>query len=217
VAFSDFQTIEQVIGRYPLKVRQERFLPDVKAELPGWFIENLSFLLDMRALDESETFFSESFIFPLLQQAWKKHRKLKLWSHRILAYDNELFGEPDYLISALTEDATDRLVSRPLLAVAEAKKEDFTKGWAQCLAEMICCQKINKNDSVVIYGIVSTGIFWEFGKLDGNIFTKHPVSYSIGEPERVFGLVDFLFAECEKSLARAETLGVSGSEVNFGI
>jgi hypothetical protein len=200
--FSDFQSIEQVLAKYPLSVRQERFLPEVRVELSSLFLENLSFALDTKAVDESETFFSESLIFPFLQQAWKRHRRLKLWSHKSLALDGELIGEPDYLVSAQMEGVIDRLINKPLLAVAEAKKEDFTKGWAQCLAEMIACQKINQNAEIVVYGIVSTGMVWEFGKLTGNVFVKHPLAYSINEPERVLGLLDFIFAECEKQIER---------------
>ena len=202
--FSDFQSIEQVLAKYPLNIRQERFLPEVRVEPSSLFLENLSFSLDMKAVDESETFFSESFIFPFLQQAWKRHRRLKLWSHKALALDGELIGEPDYLISAQIEGVIDRLINKPLLAVTEAKKEDFTKGWAQCLAEMIACQRINQNEDIVIYGIVSTGIFWEFGKLAGNVFTKHTSAYSISEPEKVLGLLDFIFSECEKQIERNE-------------
>jgi hypothetical protein len=202
--FSDFQSIEQVLAMYPLSVRQERFLPEVRVEASSLFLENLSFSLDMKAVDESETFFSESFIFPFLQQAWKRHRRLKLWSHKTLALDGELIGEPDYLVSAQIEGVIDRLINKPLLAVTEAKKEDFTKGWAQCLAEMIACQRINQNEGMAIYGIVSTGMVWEFGKLTGNIFTKHPLAYSINEPEKVLGLLDFIFSECEKQIERNE-------------
>ena len=50
MAFSDFQNIEQVIGKYPLKIRQERFIPDVELELPGLFIENLDFSLEMKSV-----------------------------------------------------------------------------------------------------------------------------------------------------------------------
>ena len=92
----------------------------------------------------------------------------------------------------------DKLINKPFLAVAEAKKEDFTKGWAQCLAEMIACQKINADESVVIYGIVPTGLVWEFGKLEQDTFTKHIFSYSIRDPNQIFGILDFIFAECEK-------------------
>ena len=111
----------------------------------------------MRSVDESEAFLRECFIFPFLHQVWKRHRKLKLWSHQPLVCDRELYGEPDYLVSAVIESVTDKLIDKPFLAVAEAKREDFTKGWAQCLAEMIACQKINDDEQAVIYGIVPTG------------------------------------------------------------
>ena len=200
MAFSDFQNIEQVISQYPLEIRSGKFIPDVELELPDLFIENLNFSLEMRSVDESEAFFRENFIFPFLHQAWKRHRKLKLWSHRSLVYDQELYGEPDYLVSAMIEGVIDKLINKPFLAVAEAKKEDFARGWAQCLAEMIACQKINEDESVVIYGIVPTGLVWEFGKLEQDTFTKHIVSYSISAPNQIFGILDFIFAECEKQI-----------------
>lgn len=200
MAFSDFQNIEQVINQYPLEIRGGNFIPDVELELPDLFIENLNFSLEMRSVEESEAFFRENFIFPFLHQAWKRHRKLKLWSHRSLVYDRELYGEPDYLVSVMIEGVIDKLINKPFLAVAEAKKEDFARGWAQCLAEMIACQKINEDESVVIYGIVPTGLVWEFGKLEQNTFTKHIVSYSISAPNKIFGILDFIFTECEKQI-----------------
>jgi len=115
-------------------------------------------------------------------------------------YDN-LFGEPDYFVSVWTEEEViDKLVNKPLLAVAEAKKQDFEGGWAQCLAELIACQKINADEQLTVYGIVSTGIIWEFGKLKKNVFTRDLLSYTIADPQRVFGILDFVFMECEKQL-----------------
>ncbi|MBI1924015.1 hypothetical protein HYR99_07170 [Candidatus Poribacteria bacterium] len=200
MAFSNFQSIEQVINRYPLEIRQERFIPDVELELPDWFIENLNFSLEMKSVDENEAFFCENFIFPFLHQSWKRHRKLKLWSRRTLVYDSELFGEPDYLVSAVIEGVITKLINNPLLVVAEAKKEDFTKGWAQCLAEMIACQRMNEDENLVVHGIVSTGLVWEFGKLERETFTKHLISYSISDPNKIFGILDFIFAACEKQI-----------------
>ena len=161
MAFSDFKNIEQVIQLYPLQIRRERFLPGVQLELPVLFIENLNFSLERQAAQESEVF---SFIFPFLQQAWKRHPKLKLWVNQTLKYDDNLFGEPDYFVSVWTEkEVIDKLVNKPLLAVAEAKKQDFDGGWAQCLAELIACQKVNADEQLTVYGIVSTGIIWELG------------------------------------------------------
>ena len=200
MAYSDFKSVEQVIQTYPLRIHPERFIPDLQLELPSWFIENLDFLLDRQAIQESETFLRESFIFPFLQQAWKRHGTLKLWSQCALNVDNELYGEPDYFVSAWVDGVTDKLVDRPLLTVVEAKKQDFEGGWAQCLAELIACQKLNAGETVTVYGIVSTGIIWEFGKLETNIFAKHPLAYSITDPAKVFGILDFIFTACEKQL-----------------
>jgi len=102
-------------------------------------------------------------------------------------------------VSVWPDEVIDNLINTPLLAVAEAKKQDFEKGWGQCLAEMIACQKINHSDKLMIYGIVSTGTFWEFGQLSENRFTQHSISYSVAtEPQKVFGILDYIFAQCEK-------------------
>ena len=69
MAFSDFQSIEQVLAQYPLEVRQASFLSEIEAALPELLLENLRFLLTMKAVEENEAFFTERFIFPLLQQA----------------------------------------------------------------------------------------------------------------------------------------------------
>ncbi len=50
----------------------------------------------------------------------------------------------------------DRLVTRPFLAISEAKRDGFDGGWAQCLAEQVACRKLNEEDGITIYGIGST-------------------------------------------------------------
>ena len=201
MAFSDFQTIEQVLRHHPLLVIQERFLPAVRLAPPDWFLENLNFSLEKQALLESEMFFRENFIFPFLHYVWRQHSSLKLWTNHAIRYDDHFYGEPDYLIAAPPTAPARSLLGLPLLAVFEAKKQDFEAGWGQCLAAMIACQQMNHNVAVAIYGIVSTGILWEFGKLAGDRFIKHPISYSISDPSQVLGRVDFFFAECEAQLA----------------
>lgn len=201
MAFSRFKNIEQVIKKYPLKIQKEKFLPAVEKLLPSCFIEDLNFLIEMKSFDENENFYGESFIFPFLREAWKGHRKLKLWIRRTLVYDDELSGELDYLLSSLPEyEVIDKLINKPILAIAEVKTENFTQGWAQCLAGMIACQKINDNLDITIYGIVSTGFMWEFCKLEGNTLIKDPMSCFINNPHELFGNLDFVFAECEKQL-----------------
>jgi hypothetical protein len=198
MANSHFKSVGQVIGQYPLRYKREKFLHEVFCEPPEWFLENLDLATSRQAEDENEFFFRESLIYPFLQQAWKPYRHLKLWSHQKLIYDDTLSGEPDYLISTWRDEVIDKWVNTPLLAVAEAKRQDFEEGWGQCLAEMIACQKLNQDENLTVYGIVSTGMVWEFGQLEKTQFTKHPYSYSIADPQKVLGGLDYVFAACEK-------------------
>lgn len=200
MAFSDFKTVAQLLPRYPLQLEQQRFLPDTKLDLPTWFVTNMNFALDRKGTYESEQFFRESFIYPFLQLTWQRHQQLQLWINQSIAYDDTLFGEPDYLLSVWPQGIAHQLVNRPLLAVMEAKKQDFEAGWAQCLAAMIACQKLNEPEPLTIYGIVTTGLFWEFGRLEGSIFARDPRSYAITTPEQVYALLDFTFAQCAAQL-----------------
>jgi len=200
MAFGNFETVDDVLEKYPtLTYRINAFLPpEANLTVPAWLLENIEFALQTKP-GEGELFLRESLIFPILNEAWKRHRKLKLWSAKRLYYDDELFGEPDYFVSRMSSGR----IKTPLLAVGEAKKEKFDEGWGQCLAEMVACQKLNEADgrpNLVVYGIVSTGTMWEFGKLEGQVFTQHNVPCSIDNLARVLGLLDYLFNVCEEQL-----------------
>ena len=72
-------------------------------------------------------------------------------------------------------------------------------GWAQTLAEMIACQKVNEPHTIPIYGIVTTGNVWEFACLDGNVFTQDVYSYSIGlNTHKIVAVLDYISKEGEK-------------------
>ncbi|MGH9841339.1 MAG: hypothetical protein ACREEM_21505, partial [Blastocatellia bacterium] len=81
----------------------------------------------------------------------------------------------------------------PLVVVAEAKKNDFEQGWGQCLAELIAAQKLNGDARLVVYGIVTDGKLWEFGKLREEVFTKNTESYTVDHLARLFGALNYIF------------------------
>ncbi len=199
--FSDFKSVKQVIEKYPLAIHRESFLPNIEIEPPAGFLQELNFALMMQSEIESQMFFREYFIAPFMRHVWMRHPRLKLWVNQNLAYKDELTGAPDYFVARRVETVSHELVGKPLLAVAEAKQEDFIAGWGQCLAEMIACQKLNERGNITIYGIVSTGIYWEFGKLAGDTFTKNTLSYSINHPAQVLGALDTIFATCEQEIS----------------
>lgn len=205
MAFTDYKNMEQVIRKMPVKIINEKCFPDnLQTDLPDWFIDDLNFSLSVKSSQENEVFYEEFFIVPFLKEVWKRHRQLKVWSHFYIRYDDNLSGNPDYIISGLTEEKSYEIIKNPLLAVVQAKQQNFVTGLGQCLAAMIACRKINEADETLeqkeipVFGIVSTGEVWQFAKLEENVMSKHPVPVSIGNPEWLAAILDYIFAECEK-------------------
>ena len=81
----------------------------------------------------------------------------------------------------------------PLIMMVEAKKNDFELGWGQCLAEMVAAQKINDNPDFPVYGIVTDGTSWEFGRLVGDLFTRNRTNFTLANLPILFGAVDSIF------------------------
>ena len=60
-----------------------------------------------------------------------------------------------------------RMDSTHSLLVIEAKRDDIESGFTQLLAELVAVDQWDKApDSNVIFGAVSTGNVWQFGRLD---------------------------------------------------
>jgi hypothetical protein len=122
--------------------------------------------------------------------------RLKIWKGAKLESD-VAWGYVDYLIAE-----RQRYLSTPMLCIIEAKKDDFEKGLAQCLAEMYVCRLNNQaiGRSVDVMGIVSNGASWQFYKLTvlGEGFES--AVYSMGDLGRLLGLVRAVFSLCEQAL-----------------
>ena len=205
MAFTDYKSIEDVLQKEDVAILNEAFVPEHAAkELPEWFLQDITFALSIKSSKESEAFYEEFFIVPFLKEAWKNHRKIKVWSHIYLKYDDDLCGSPDYIVSGLRKAHTYEVLSTPLLAAIQAKQQNFIEGWGQCLAAMLACQKINVEHprnvqpTPPVYGIVSTGEIWEFGKLEAQTLKKYPAPISIANPTQLAGMLDYIFSECER-------------------
>jgi hypothetical protein len=83
--------------------------------------------------------------------------------------------------------------------IVEAKQDNFDEGWAQCLAAMVAAQRLNEQPQVV-FGIVSNGEIWEFGKLETNQFTKNSSIYLLQNLDRLFAAVHNIFSQCQLQL-----------------
>lgn len=61
-------------------------------------------------------------------------------------------------------------------------------------------QKINAKPEQTLFGIVSNGIRWEFGKLKSNLFTKNIKGYSIENFDTLFAVINSVFNECKTQI-----------------
>lgn len=130
-------------------------------------------------------------------EALRNHR-LRMWQERSLDAGKSPFrGKVDFIFTPYQVK-----LKTPFMVLSEAKKEDFEQGWGQCLLAMKTCQLLNDAEGVQfdMYGIVSTGKFWEFGKLtlDNQFFISD--SYTIAQPHLLLGVVDHIFSICEKNI-----------------
>ena len=103
---------------------------------------------------ESEITRREFLIAPIVFEV-RHLSKAKLNSEFWIEYNHQLRGSLDYFLRD----------ERNLLVV-EAKNADLTRGFTQLAVEMVALDKSDEDSKKPIYGAVTTGREWNFGKLD---------------------------------------------------
>ena len=200
MSFSEFKDIPQVQRKYDIKYRETNFIITNDFIVPELFQQEFKFNLDNMDTFASEAARCEMIIFPILREIYKNYsKKLALWVQKPISFDKELTGTPDYLISKKSEYGK-LFLEPPVLAVVEAKKNDFEQGWGQCLAELVASQKLNDNVELPVYGIVTDGKTWEFGQLETKIFTKNLTSFTIDHLSNLFSALNFIFNQINQAL-----------------
>jgi len=200
MAFTTYKSLSEVIKKFKIKYVGENFPVFEPNKAPEVLQDDISFTLQNVAYDISEPAICENLIYPVLKAAWRPFaNELALWSHQAIEFTEELSGTPDYLISRRS-DLGKIVLDYPLLAVVEAKKDDFTGGWAQCGLEMYVIQQLNQNADQRIFGIVSNGETWEFAQLQQNTFTLFNQRFDIRELDALYGA---LLSICKLSLEKS--------------
>lgn len=203
--FSNYKSIGAVAKEFQIKYVRDNFIIETEFAVSEGFRNELNLILNEGVFDNSESAICETIIYPILKEVWKVYRsKFLLWSHQALTYDEKLCGIPDYILAKRSPLGT-VVFDKPYFVLVEAKKEsDFSEGWGQCLAEMVAVQRINDEPGQTIFGLVSNGAVWQFGKLDLDNFTQNKTFYTIQDLDRLFAAVNYVFQECELQLDRQE-------------
>lgn len=138
---------------------------------------------------------SELIISPVLLQFRKiENRKISLFSGIDFNVDEEkgLKGACDFIISLSSEQL---FLDAPIIAVVEAKKENMVQGIPQCVAEMKAAQIFNekkKNGIGTVFGVVTTGVQWQFLKLVDDLIYLDLDQYYIKELGKILGIFHFM-------------------------
>ena len=199
MAFSDFKAISEVQEKFNIKYAYNDFF-GVEAKTPSeQFLKELEFSQQHFDFLSSEGSRCEVVIFPILREIYKDYAEnYGLWVKKSITYDEILNGTPDYLVATKSELGI-TVVGMPLIMMVEAKKNDFELGWGQCLAEMVAAQKMNDNPDFPLYGIVTDGIMWQFGRLVADAFTRNRTNFSLDNLPNLFGAVDSVFKAAQEN------------------
>lgn len=200
--FTSYVSLEQAARAYRIQCRRAEFIEPLPTILSDHFRSELEFTLSEVPFERSEYGACENLIYPLLRAVWKPfHEVLTLWGHEPLAYDEDLSGVPDYQVSRRSPLGP-FIRELPCLLVIEAKKDDFARAWGQCLAAMLAAQKLNNLPEQIVFGIATSGRFWEFGQLRRDLFTQEVRGFSLRDLDDLAGAIHFTLAQC-----RAQVVG----------
>jgi hypothetical protein len=200
MGFTDFKSADQVQQAYQIRYEEQDFLSLTPQPVPADFRREFEFNQENFDIFSSEASRCEAVIYPLLREACKNFvSDYSLWSHKSITADPVLMGTPDYLV-ARRSPLGKNVLEAPFILVAEAKQNDFVRGWGQCLAEMIAAQRLNGDPTLPVYGIVTDGEIWQFGKLVEQVFTKNRKRATIDRLDEVYGAVCEIFEQVVENL-----------------
>jgi len=200
MGFKKYKTIDEVANKFQLSIKKEEFIANTPSlKMPDLLKADLQYIMLNYPYNISEAAIRETILFPILKEVWKRYdQTLMLWANKSISFNKELSGMPDYVVAK--QSHLGKIVfGKPLLAVVEAKKDDFEGGWAQCLLEMYTIQKINNKLDIPVFGIVSNGDHWQFGKLENTQFTENTNYAFLQEMDNLFSTLVFFFELCNQN------------------
>lgn len=197
MSFSQYQNLGETLQKFQIRYTEANFIQEVSFPIPDYFRQDWNLMLEEAVVDNSGFAICQNLIYPVLKEVWKAYRsKFLLWTQKFFNYDASLSGFPEYIL-ARRSPLGKVVFDKPYFVLVEAKQDNFDVGWGQCLAEMIAAQKLNAELNITIYGIVSNGNVWQFGKLEESVFTRNKTFYTIQGLDQLFAAVNSIFQQCE--------------------
>ena len=199
MSYGTLKTYEEVALKFEIQLHEKLFIQQKEMSVSQDITRLIQKNLQLRRNYISESAICETMISPILSVVAYEN-DLPLWSHVRFDVDEAdgLMGIPDFLIAPASPIGT--TFTHPIICVAEAKKENFNEGWAQALSEMVAAQRFNQNESLEIFGIVTTGSIWQFASLQNKQLHMDVISYSaLDNLQKVFNCLNWLFSTAKQN------------------
>ena len=179
-----------------IQCQRETFIKPLPISFNDYFRSELAFTLSEVPFDGTESAACETLIYPLLREVWKPFKNaLTIWSHPSISYDADLCGTPDFLV-ARRSPLGHMIFDMPFFLVVEAKRDDFIRGWAQCLAALLAVQRLNAMPDLKLYGVATNGLAWQFGCLDKALFIQEPEPFTVQRLDDLAAALNYVLSEC---------------------
>jgi hypothetical protein len=145
---------------------------------------------------------SELIVSPILADLVSRNADFfTLFSGETINADRErgLVGEVDFLIAKRTRTIN---LNFPILAIIEAKKNDFDLGRPQCAAQLLGAQRVNarRGHDVPLYGCVTTATDWQFFRLENNHFQFDERTWHLDQLADLLGVLQHILDEYKELL-----------------
>ena len=201
--FTDYQDLHQVQADYQIKYQEIEFVSECWTDVSIIFDVDFDFHKNCCNIDQSDIARRELMILPVLKELYQNCSGIKgkpgFWVQSKLELDEKLSGTVDYIFTAQSE-LSKTLLSLPILIlITQAKCNNFEQGWGHCLAALVTADHLNHH-SRPVYGIVTDGKLWEFGRLYNQVFTKNSASYTITDLDKLFCMLNGLFSLATQDL-----------------
>lgn len=135
---------------------------------------------------------SEFLIAPLLLEMRRAcGRKFGLFSGTELNIDASR-GLNGYIDFMLSRDPMISVLKAPVAAIVEAKNDNVWNGYAQCIATMFAASLFNERagqPEMPIYGASTTGVHWQFFRLEGSNLSMDENDYYFSDLNAVAAIL----------------------------
>lgn len=199
--FGNYKTLGEAIRNLQVTELREEFVQLHPVPVSDAFRLWLDQSLTDYPLSCSEWAVCENLIYPVLREVHRPYvKEMLIWSHAALYRGEELLGYPDYMIAKRSPQSNE-ILETPVAMIVEAKRNDFDAGWAQCLAAMCAVQGLNGDPADrVVYGAVSDGFIWRFGKLQGHALIRHPLEFTLSRLDELFAALNYVLELCRQQV-----------------